>query len=788
MKNKTTKVKKDRAKKKSSGTSSNNWFKKIVLIFLILFLMVSILILIAGLIFYHKYGSQLIQYQKEAIKTVESSTSDTFRQMETSLVYDTRGELLSVVKGEKDVYYQEYSHIPDDVKDAMISIEDKKFLIHEGVDGLAIIRAALALIRNEGDVTQGASTITQQLARNIFLSNEVTWERKLKEMFIAVELEKKYDKKQIMEFYLNNIYFANGYYGIEAASEGYFSKSSDELSLSEIAFLCAIPNNPTIYDPITNLENTLERRNRILTQMYEDGRINEQEYKSARTEEIEIVLKKATKNNYIDTFVFYNATRALMAEEGFEFRYEFENEADRKQYEDEYYELYNQFQKSLFYEGYRIYTSIDLEKQQQLQKSVDDTLAAYQEVNKEGTYTLQSGAVSIDNQTGKVVAIVGGRFQETVGYTLNRGYQSFRQPGSAIKPLIVYTPSFERDYYPDSMVVDEPIEDGPQNSTGSYMGKIKLSRAIELSKNTIAWKLFEELTPKVGLSYLLKMNFVNIDANDYTMAASLGGFTVGVSPLEMTAAYTALENDGLYREPTCIIKILDADGNIVVGEEISGKRIYDVNAARMMTDSLTGVMKNGTGKGLGLKNMPSAGKTGTTNNNKDGWFVGYTPYYTTGVWVGYDIPKTLGNLYGATLPGAIWNSYMSAIHKGLEKLEFPEYEDNRPQAEIIKEEDGADKDTTEEITEETTEETAEKPEETQAEEPVFEETETIPETETTTDDNWTDPSTEDPSMEQPVTEETTWSESESWEENPVTEESEAVEQEEETEEIEDGMW
>ncbi|MDF2472602.1 MAG: hypothetical protein K0R21_384 [Anaerocolumna sp.] len=778
MKNKTTRIKKDRAKKKNSWASSNNWFKKVVLIFLILFLMVSILILIAGLIFYNKYGSQLIQYQKEAIKTVQSSTSDTFRQMETSLVYDTRGELLSVVKGEKDVYYQEYSHIPDDVKDAMISIEDKKFLIHEGVDGLAIIRAALALIRNEGDVTQGASTITQQLARNIFLSNEVTWERKLKEMFIAVELEKKYDKEQIMEFYLNNIYFANGYYGIEAASEGFFSKSSDELSLSEIAFLCAIPNNPTIYDPITNLENTLERRNRILTQMYEDGRINEQEYKSARTEEIEIVLKKATKNNYIDTFVFYNATRALMAEEGFEFRYEFENEADKKQYEDEYYELYNQFQKSLFYEGYRIYTSIDLEKQQQLQKSVDDTLAAYQEVNEEGIYALQSGAVSIDNQTGKVVAIVGGRFQETVGYTLNRGYQSFRQPGSAIKPLIVYTPSFEREYYPDSMVVDEPIEDGPQNSTGSYMGKIKLSRAIELSKNTIAWKLFEELSPKVGLSYLLKMNFVNIDANDYTMAASLGGFTVGVSPLEMTAAYAALENDGLYREPSCIIKILDAEGNIIVGEEISGKRIYDVNAARMMTDTLTGVMKNGTGKGLGLKNMPSAGKTGTTNNNKDGWFVGYTPYYTTGVWVGYDIPKTLGNLYGATLPGAIWNSYMSAIHKGLEKLEFPEYEDNRPQAEIIKEEDGADKDTTEEITEETTEETAEKPEETQAEEPVFEETETIPETETTTDDNWTDPSTEAPSMEQPVTEETTWSESESWEENPVTEESEAVEQEE----------
>ncbi|MDF2951562.1 MAG: hypothetical protein K0S18_1145, partial [Anaerocolumna sp.] len=673
MINKANKIKKVSSKQTSKGS----FIKSAGRLFLVLTLISSIFILVAGLIFYNKYGPELIQYQKEAIETVHSSTIDTFRQMETSLVYDTNGDLLSVVKGEKDVYYLEFSEIPNQAKQAMIAIEDKKFLSHEGVDGLAIIRAVIALVKNDGNITQGASTITQQLARNLFLSNEVSWERKLKEMFIAIELEKKYNKELIMEFYLNNIYFANGYYGIEAASMGYFNKSVREISLSEIAFLCGIPNNPTIYDPRTNFDNVIERRNRILNQMYEDGKISDLDFKSATSQKIVLVQKKATRNNYIDTFVFNNATKALMAEAGFEFRYEFKSETDKNQYEEEYYELYYQFQKSLFYEGYRIYTTIDMEKQQLLQKAVDDTLAGYKEVNEEGIYTLQSGAVSIDNQTGKVVAIVGGRFQDTVGYTLNRGYQSFRQPGSAIKPLIVYTPSFERGYYPDSIVEDEPLEDGPKNSGGNYLGKIMLSRAVALSKNTVAWKLFEELTPKVGLSYLFKMNFSNIVENDNTMAASLGGFTVGVSPLEMTAAYATLEYDGQYRDPSCIIKILDAEGNIIVGEDISEKRIYNSNAARMMTNTLTGVIQNGTGKGLGLKNMPSAGKTGTTNNNKDGWFVGYTLYYTTGVWVGYDIPKTLGNLYGATLPGEIWNIYMAEIHKGLKKIEFPAYEDNK---------------------------------------------------------------------------------------------------------------
>lgn len=679
--NKKKKQNKQPNKKQVGNTKKHSIGKTIGWSLLIMLLVISLCALIVGLVIYFKYGDTIIRFQEEAKEVVSMSEKDTFRQTETSLVYDTHGKLYSVLKGEKDVYYLEYKDIPNTVVDAMIAIEDKKYKSHEGVDLLAIIRAMTALIKNEGDITQGASTITQQLARNIFLSNEVTYERKLKEIFIAIDLEKKYNKEDIMEFYLNNIYFANGYYGIEAASKGYFSKSCKKLSLSEIAFLCAIPNNPTIYNPINHMDNTIGRRNRILSQMYNDGYIGMEEYNKATSQEISLTLSKVKKNNYVDTYVYNCATRALMEEQGFHFQYKFENKAQQERYEDEYYDLYYKIQKSLYFEGYRIYTSIDLKKQKQLQQAVDDTLKEYKEVNKEGIYTLQGAAVSIDNTTGKVAAIVGGRSQEYNGYTLNRGYQSFRQPGSAIKPLIVYTPIFERGYYPDRVVVDEPIKDGPSNAGGAYSGEMQIRKAIELSKNTIAWKMFEELSPEVGLSYLLNMNFSKIDKKDYIPAASLGGFTVGTSPVELTSAYAALENDGIFREPTCIVKILDAEGNEVVGETNKQKRIYETNAARMMTNVLEGVITRGTGKGLTLENMPSAGKTGTTNDNKDGWFVGYTPYYTTGVWVGYDLPKSLGNLYGSNYPGTIWKTFMNKIHKGLEYEEFITYIDNRPQEE-----------------------------------------------------------------------------------------------------------
>jgi penicillin-binding protein 1A len=651
-----------RIRNQSKKMNRRNVGQVLKLIVQILSLIFLLAITIGILYFYQTYGKDLLQLQSEARKMVRVSTSDTFRAAQTSLVYDSEGDLISTLKYEKDVYYIDFEDIPSAAIDAMLVSEDRKFLEHDGVDYLANLRAAIALIKNKGKITQGASTITQQLARNVFLTHEVTYERKTEEIFIAMELEKKYSKFDILEFYFNNIYFANGHYGLQAASYGYFGKSVKGLSLSQIVFLCAIPNNPNRYNPITNFDNTIARRDRILAQMFEDGILDQAAYQEAMNEKIKLQQSKLDKKNYVETYVYHSAIKALMAKQGFEFRNSFKDKEDRQLYEEAYNELYYGIQQNLYRGGYRIYTSIDMKKQEMLQESVNTVLEKFTEVNEEGIYKLQGAAVCIDNDNGRVVAIVGGRDQEVSGYTLNRAYQSYRQPGSAIKPLIVYTPAFERGYTPDSIVVDEKFEGGPSNAGRSYVGEMKLQRAIELSKNTIAWKLFEELKPAIGLSYLLKMNFSKIHANDYYPAASLGGFTIGVSPVEMAAAFSTLENDGYYREPTCIVKIMDADGNEIVGDHVEEKAIYKRNASRMVTEALTGVIKNGTGRGLGLKNTISAGKTGTTDEKKDGWFVGYTPYYTTSIWVGYDMPQTVEGLSGSTYPGVIWKDFMDQIH------------------------------------------------------------------------------------------------------------------------------
>ena len=321
----------------------------------------------------------------------------------------------------------------------------------------------------------------------------------------------------------------------------------------------------------------------------------------------------------------------------------------------------------------KIYTSIDLNKQQELQRVIDTELADFTETNEEGVYSLQGAATCIDNNTGLVVAIVGGRSQEFTGYTLNRAYQSHRQPGSSIKPLIVYTPCLERGYTPDSMVDDHEFEGGPSNAGGSYYGNVSLRFAVEQSLNTVAWQLYDELTPQVGLEYLKNMNFTNIVESDYVTATALGGFTTGASTVEMASAYCTLENDGIYREPSCIVSMVDSDENIVYTASSIETVIYKEQAARMMTNIMTGVMTSGTGRSVAISNMPCAGKTGTTNDQKDGWFCGFTRYYTTCVWVGCDIPKKVDGLKGSSYPGQIWKEYMGNIHEGLPQLGFLPY-------------------------------------------------------------------------------------------------------------------
>ena len=637
------------------------------------------LIVLAGLVIV-RVAVPVASMYKQAIEFVEESDASTFKAEQTSIVYDANGNEIKKLKGTKDVHYLEYDDIPDAAKLAIISVEDKNFTSHRGIDIEGIARAVFSLIRNKGEITMGGSTITQQLARNIFLNFETTYSRKIQEMFIAVALEQKYSKEQILEFYLNNVYFSNGYYGIESAAEAYFNKDANDLSISQIAFLCAIPNSPSRFDPYDHPEATMERRDKILKNMYEEGYISKAQYDRSIAEEIKVLPKKETESNdYAETYIIKCATESLMKANGFEFKTTFRTTSEEEKYDEEYEEMYSNCKQSLYTGGYRIYTSIDMDLQKQLQESVSSKLSMFTEKTDDGIYKVQGAAVTIDNETGRVAAIVGGREEDQEGYGLNRAYQSFRQPGSAIKPLLVYAPALEKGYTPYSTVDDSRMtgEDAVSNAGYSYSGSISLRRAVQKSSNVATYRLYQELGPENCLEYLENMNFKGLDPKDYKYDTTcLGGFTNGTTVVEMAAGYATLANDGKYRTPTCIVKITDSDKNVIVPDEQKSHDIYSTNAARMMTDVLESCVTASYATASGCKldvDMPAACKTGTTSNYVDGWLCGYTPYYTTAVWVGMDVYQSVDNLKGNTYPAYIWKNFMDKAHQLLERKEFDTY-------------------------------------------------------------------------------------------------------------------
>lgn len=623
----------------------------------------------AGLIFI-KVKPELDTCMNTAYDKISTVNEADFMKAMDTYIYDKDKNLIGIVSA-GNFEYVDIDKISMNIQNAYISQEDKRFKEHCGVDFISTARAGLALVKNKGKITQGGSTITQQVIKNTYLTQEKSFKRKIIEMIMAPQLELKFSKSKIMEFYCNTNYYGNRCYGVQSASQYYFGKDASDVSIAEAAMLVGLSNSPSTYDPVKNYDKALEKRNSVIQNLYKNGYITEEEKEDALHEALTIVQKEGPEGfeTYQSTYAVHCAALTLMKKEHFKFQYTFHNKEEYDSYMNKYNQIYGEKIDEIRSGGYHIYTSLDSEIQEKLQESIDITLAGFEELQEDGRFAMQGAAAIADNRSGYIVAIVGGRGRDD---QYNRAYLSARQPGSSIKPLIDYTPALDSGaYFPSKIMNDHEIEDGPKNSGGGYRGDMSLREAVNRSINTIAWQVLQDIGVNHGLDYLGEMKFHKLSYIDNDVAAlAIGGFTNGTRVVDMVKGYQTLANYGEYNDNTCIIDIKNSEEiSLIEPAIIEKKQVYERDSAYLMTDILKGTINTsyGTGRGLDLNNgMPCGGKTGTTNNNKDTWFCGYTRYYTTAVWVGYDTPREMPGIYGATYAGKVWKTVMDTIHDGLE--------------------------------------------------------------------------------------------------------------------------
>lgn len=640
--------------------------------FIAVFVTGLILCSVIGCLVYINIKPDIDECLNKAYDIAASMQEGDFMRGQDTYVYDKDGNTIGIINA-GHFEYTDISHISDNIQNLYISQEDKRFKEHIGIDPISIARAGLALVKNNGEITQGGSTITQQVIKNTYLTQEQSFKRKIVEILVAPQLELKFTKPKIMEFYCNTNYYGNRCYGVQAASRYYFGKDASDVSIAEAAMLVGLSNAPSAYDPIVHPDKALEKRNQVIDNALNNGFITEEEVENAKNEPLTIVQEAfpETMETYQSTYAIHCAAIELMKKDGFIFRYTFNDKADYEAYMEKYDTAYSDKTNEIRSGGYKIYTSFDQNIQNIAQAHLDDILSGYTETQDNGKYALQGSMVIADNNSGYIVAVIGGRGTDD---QFNRAYLSERQPGSCIKPLIDYAPAFDIGaYWPGSVINDHEFEGGPANA-GSYYGNVTIREALNRSLNTVAWQVLQNIGVDTGLEYLGKMHFKGITYVDNGVAAlSIGGFTNGLRPVDMAKGYQTLANNGIYDDKTCIVKIEDAGGEIIYdGEESDTEKVFEQDTAYMITDILKGTFtaSGATGIGLGLSNMPAAGKTGTTNSNKDTWFCGYTKYYTASVWVGYDVPRAMPGVYGADLAGSIWHDTMTDIHNGLEPADW----------------------------------------------------------------------------------------------------------------------
>ncbi|MBO8172371.1 MAG: penicillin-binding protein 1A [Bacillaceae bacterium] len=596
-------------------------------------------------------GSQLVDEQK--LKMVEAST-----------ILDENGN----EAGKLFIENREYvtlDQVPDKLEKAFISVEDARFYDHGGIDFIAIGRALYVDIL-AGEAIQGGSTITQQLARNAFLSHEKKILRKTKEALIAVYLDRKYSKDQILEMYLNQIYFGHGAYGVEAAAQLYFGKSVNELTVSQMAMLAALPKGPNAYSPFNNPEKALERRNLVLRLMEEHQVITPEERQEAEKQELNLAPEPGGQKAYLRAYIDYVIQEAR--------------------------EKYDISEDDLYRGGYQIYTYLNLDAQQRMdQVFKNDQL--FPPAGKERE--VESGMVIVNPKNGGITALAGGRHYVAKG--LNHAIRT-RQPGSTFKPIAVYAPALEKGWHPYDMLKDEKMNFGnyqPRNYDGKYRGEVTMIEALQESYNVPAVWLLNEIGVKAGVQSAEKFGIPLAD-QDHNLAIALGGLTHGVSPLQMAQAYSAFANNGIMIEAHAIKKIVARDGTVIGEADPQSTVVISEQTAYYMTRMLEKVVQEGTGRNARMA-WPVAGKTGTTqydevdNGNKDAWFVGYTPYYVGAVWLGFgttdkDHYLTGGSGYAA----GIFREVMTGVHQGLAVHPFQKpdgVEELRPPVQLTRIED-----------------------------------------------------------------------------------------------------
>ena len=616
---------------------------------------VLLILLVTGMMF----ACVFAYYVKTCLTPNLDLSLEDFKLNESSTIWyqDSVGEWreLATLSGKENRIWVDYDQIPWYMEKALVSIEDKRFYEHKGVDWYRTA-GAFVTIFTRGESGYGGSTITQQLIKNLTGEKEVTIQRKLTEIFSALELEKKYDKQEIMEWYLNAVYFGEGCFGVQTAAQTYFGKDVSDLSLAECASIVGITNLPTYYDPFYNRQNNKERQETILREMYEQGYIDYTQYRQAVEEEL--VFTHTPDEGYTQEIMSYytetvidDVTQDLMKQKG----------------------ISEDTARTLLYNGgYQIYSCLDADIQASVDAVYSDLSAIPQTAYSD--QQLQSSIVIMDPFEGKVLALCGGVGEKTINLGLNRATGTYRSPGSSIKPIASYGPAVDLGLItPDTLVSDSPnitlkgTSWYPNNDSYTNYGLITIYTALQYSLNTVAAQIVDKLPmgPQTSYDYLTtRLGVTSLVPEDCDYAPmALGELTYGLTVREMAQAYCPFVNDGIFTYSRTYSLVTDKDGNVVIDNAPSTIQAFKPNTAYTMTYMMQNGVENGTGGEAALWTMPVAGKTGSSSNYQDRWFVGCTPYYVAAVWTGYDMPE---RIHASGNPAAqLWKKVMTPVHDGL---------------------------------------------------------------------------------------------------------------------------